>query len=207
MAFRPKRLKYDDLRVEADKFLVEFHPDLKLPIPIEETAEWDFEIDLIPLDGLQIDSGVDAFLTNDLTAIYVDAFVMEHRPRRLRFTIAHELAHYWLHDVLYQETKITRMRDWQGTQEAMPEEDFYWFEWQANNLAGLILVPPNQLRDHFDVVVLDADNRGLPRDILFSEVGKPFVLDELSNVFEVSNNVIEIRLHKDGLWNFPAPPT
>lgn len=131
MAFRPKRLKYDDLRVEADKFLVEFHPHLKLPIPIEETAEWDFEIDLIPLDGLQIDSGVDAFLTNDLTAIYVDAFVMEHRPRRLRFTIAHELAHYWLHDVLYQETKITRMRDWQETQEAMPEEDFYWFEWQA----------------------------------------------------------------------------
>ena len=93
MAFRPKRLKYDDLRIEADKFLVEFHPDLKLPIPIEETAEWDFEIDLIPLDGLQIDSGVDAFLTNDLTAIYVDAFVMEHLPRRLRFTISHELAH------------------------------------------------------------------------------------------------------------------
>jgi hypothetical protein len=57
------------------------------------------------------------------------------------------------------------------------------------------------------MVVLDADNRGLPRDILFSEVGKPFVLDELSNVFEVSNDVIEIRLHKDGLWNFPAPPT
>ena len=85
----------------------------------------------------------------------------------------------------------------------MPEEDFYWFEWQANNLAGLILVPPNQLRDHFDMVVLDADNRGLPRDILFSEVGKPFVLDELSNVFEVSSDVMRSDYTRTDFGTFP----
>lgn len=206
MAFRPKRLTYDNLRTEADRFLTEYHPDLNLPIPIEETVEFDFEIELIPLEGLQDDYKVDGFITSDLKAIYVDQFVMEHRPRRFRFTLAHELAHYWLHDRLFQGTRISNVREWQRMQEAMPEEDFRFFEWQANSLAGLILVPPNQLKDHFDMTVADARERGLSDEVLFSEVGKPFVLDELSDVFEASNQVVEIRLDKDELWDFPEPP-
>lgn len=206
MAFRPKRLSYDDLRSEANKFLTKYHPDLSLPIPIEETVEFDFEIELIPLEGLRDDLRVDGFLTNDLTAIYVDHHIMEHVPRRFRFTLAHELSHYWLHDQLYQETRIRSVRDWEALQEAMPEEDYYWFEWQANNLAGLILVPSNQLKDHFDASVNHARERGLSDEILFSEVGKPFVLDELADVFDTSTTAVERRLHKDNLWNFPEPP-
>ena len=91
-------------------------------------------------------------------------------------------------------------------QQTMPEEDFRFLEWQANSLAGLILVPPNQLKDHFDMTVADARDCGLSDEVLFSEVGKPFVLDELSNVFEASSQVVEIRLDKDGLWNFLEPP-
>lgn len=206
MAFRPKRLSYDDLRREADKFLAEYHPELHLPIPIEETVEFDFEIELVPMEGLGDHLGADGMLTNDLSTIYVDQYVMEHVPRRLRFTLAHELSHYWLHDQLYQETKIKSVRDWEALQEAMPEEDYYWFEWQANNLAGLILVPSNQLKDHFDATLDHARALGLSDEILFSEVGKPFVLDELADVFDASKAAVERRLHKDNLWNFPEPP-
>jgi len=45
--------------------------------PIEETI--DFEIELIPLEGLRHDLEVDGFLTSDLTAIFVDKFIMETR--------------------------------------------------------------------------------------------------------------------------------
>ncbi len=206
MVFRPKRLKYDDLRAEAEKFLDEYHAERTLPVPIEEIVEFDFEIGLIPLDGLMDDVSVDAFLTSDAKHIYIDAFVFEHRVERLRFTLAHELAHFWLHDLLYQRTKVASVKDWLQIQESMGEDSYRWFEWQANSLAGLILVPRNQLQRHFDEAVGAARDEGLNDKILFSEVGKPYVLDYLSNIFGVSNEVVEIRLHKDGLWNFPEPP-
>jgi len=73
VAFRPAVLSYKDLQKRAEEFLAEFHEERTLPIPIEEIVEVDFEIELIPLEGVLDDLEVDAFLTSDLTQIYVDA--------------------------------------------------------------------------------------------------------------------------------------
>src|SRR5436309_12958416 len=172
MVFRPAVLSYEDLRRLAEEFLEEFHEERTLPVPIEEIVEFDFEIELIPLEGIFDDLEVDAFLTSDLKRMYVDAFVMEHWHHRLRFSLAHELGHHELHRPLYEGSRIASVRDWERVQESISEEDYAWFEFQAHGFAGLVLVPSAELRTQFATAMRAARQAGLPESTLSSEAGK-----------------------------------
>ena len=203
MAFRPAVLSYDDLRKHAAAFLEEFHEERTLPVPIEEIVEFDYEIEVIPIDGILDDLEVDAFLTSDLRTIYVDEFVMKHRHRRLRFSLAHEISHYELHRPLYEESRIASVQDWRRLQDSISEDDYAWFEYQAHALAGLILVPEDELRQHFISAVDAARRAGLSSDTIDSEVGRTYIADALAGSFDVSTEVIERRMEKDGFWSPP----
>ena len=204
MPFRPAVLSYDDLRRRAEAFLDEFHSERTLPVPIEEIVEFDFELEVVPIDGILDDLEVDAFLTSDLKRVYVDAFVLQHRRGRYRFSLAHELAHHELHRPLYEEARVTSVRDWRAVQEAISEEDYAWFEFQANSFAGLVLVPPAELQQQFQRALKAARAAGLTDATLWSEAGQGYLARWLATQFEVSEQVIERRLEKDGLW--PTPP-
>jgi hypothetical protein len=206
VVFRPAILSYDDLRRRAEEFLEEFHGERTLPVPIEEIVEFDFELEIIPLEGILDDLEVDAFLTSDLKRLYVDAFVMKHRYRRFRFSLAHELAHYELHRPLYEEARIASVRDWQLLQDSISEEDYAWFEFQANSFAGLVLVPGEELRGQFEAATRAARQAGLSEATLSSEAGKAHIARWLAGQFEASEQVIEKRMEKDGLWVPPPPP-
>lgn len=206
MAFRPAVLSYEDLRRLANEFLEEFHEERTLPVPIEEIVEFDFEIEIVPMDGILDDLEVDAFLTSDLKQIYVDAFVVKHRYRRFRFSLAHELAHHELHKRLYEGSRIRSVRDWRAVQDSISEDDYAWFEFQANSFAGLVLVPTAELADQFRRAVRAAQEAGLSEETLGSDAGKSHLARWLADQFEVSDLVIEKRMEKDGLWSPPTPP-
>lgn len=205
MAFRPAVLSYDDLRRLAEDFLEEFHEERTLPVPIEEIVEFDFEIDVVPMEGILDDLEVDAFLTSDLKQIYVDAFVLKHRYRRYRFSLAHELAHHELHRSLYERSQIRSVRDWQTVQDSISEDDYAWFEFQANSFAGLVLVPTAELADQYRAAVRAAEEAGLSQETLSSDAGKSHLARWLADQFEVSELVVEKRMEKDGLWSPPGP--
>ena len=207
MTFRPAVLSYDDLRRLAEEFLEEFHEERTLPVPIEEIVEFDFEIEIVPMEGILDDLEVDAFLTSDLKQIYVDAFVLKHRYRRFRFSLAHELAHHELHRPLYEGTRIRYVHDWQAVQDSISEDDYAWFEFQANSFAGLVLVPAPELADRYRAGVRAAQEAGLSDETLKSEAGKSHVARWLADQFEVSELVIEKRMEKDGLWSPPSSPS
>jgi hypothetical protein len=207
VTFRPAVFSYDDLRRLAEEFLEEFHEERTLPVPIEEIVEFDFEIEIVPMEGILDDLEVDAFLTSDLKQIYVDAFVLKHRYRRFRFSLAHELAHHELHRPLYQGTRIRTVRDWQAVQDSISEDAYAWFEFQANSFAGLVLVPTAELADQYRAAVRAAQEAGLSEETLKSEAGKSHVARWLADQFEVSELVIEKRMEKDGLWSPPTPPS
>lgn len=207
MTFRPAVLSYDDLRRLAEEFLEEFHEERTLPVPIEEIVEFDFEIEVVPMEGILDDLEVDAFLTSDLKQIYVDAFVLKHRYRRFRFSLAHELAHHELHRPLYEGTRVRSVRDWQAVQDSISEDAYAWFEFQANSFAGLVLVPTAELADRYRLAVRAAQEAGLSDETLKSEAGKAHVARWLADKFEVSELVIEKRMEKDGLWSPPSPPS
>jgi Zn-dependent peptidase ImmA (M78 family) len=204
--FHPAVLSYDDLRRHAEEFLDEFHEERTLPVPIEEIVEFDFELQVIPIDGILDDLEVDAFLTSDLERIYVDQFVMDHRPTRFRFSLAHELGHFLLHRPLYEQSRIRSVKDWETLQASISAEDYSWFEFQANAFAGLVLVPSPELRERFDVGVTAARREGMSDATLWSDAGKGYVAQWLGEQFDVSKEVIEKRLDKDGLWLLPPRP-
>jgi hypothetical protein len=76
----PPFLSYDDLRRRARDFLHTYHPSGTIPVPIEEIVEFEYEIDIIPVPGLHNAFEVDGFISSNLKAITVDAFVYNHRP-------------------------------------------------------------------------------------------------------------------------------
>ncbi|MBI2561548.1 MAG: ImmA/IrrE family metallo-endopeptidase [candidate division NC10 bacterium] len=180
-------------------------PDrLHIPIPIEEIVEFNYRIDIIPVPGLQEAFEVDGFISSDLKAITVDAFVYEHRPGRYRFTLAHEVAHAVLHRRIYQAHRFRRVKDWKRFQRDMDEEDRRWLEWQAYAFAGLILVPAEPLLTEYQKAIRVAARVGLSLQKA-GEVARSYVADWLARRFEVSPQVIEKRLDKDELWPRERP--
>ena len=198
MAFSPEILTYENLRREAEEFLGEHHKSLSIPTPIEEIVEFDLSIDVIPILGLRDEIKVDAFLASDLTAIYVDEYILEFVPARYRFSLAHEAGHWWLHDELYQDTSISSVADWKRVYADLGEE-YRWFEFQANSFAGLVLVPPASLKARFERLVGKAEAAGIRRSRLFEHPQGQRLIEKLATDFQVSENMMDIRLEKDAL--------
>ena len=198
MAYDPPVLTYDDVSKHAEEFLDEFHKDRSIPTPIEEIVEFDFEMEVIPIPGLRDELGVDAFLASDLSSISVDEHVMMHVKVRYRFSLAHELGHHWIHDDLYQAVEINSVADGRKVLEEI-EDQYFFFEYQANSFAGLILVPPEALKARFTRRLEEAKASGAKHgDILRHPLRQRFI-EGLAGEFEVSEQTMTIRLEKDGL--------
>jgi hypothetical protein len=167
-------LPYDHLREVAADFLTRHHPDGDLPVPIERIIELELRIDIVPMPGLLSEFDVDAYITGDLTEIRVDEHIQNARPTRYRFSLAHELAHFLVHQDVFAALKFSSIAEWKEAMNSIPEDQYRWVEIQAYGLAGLILVPPTPLADMFDdltqkarqagVTLQDIDQRGLARE-------------------------------------------
>ncbi|MFQ5881781.1 MAG: ImmA/IrrE family metallo-endopeptidase [Candidatus Methylomirabilales bacterium] len=195
----PPFLSYDALRRRARDFLQTYHPSGTIPVPIEEIVEFEYEIDIIPVPGLHEAFEIDGFISSNLKAMTVDAFVYNRRPGRYRFTLAHELAHAVLHRRIYLAHRFRTVENWKRFQREMDEEDRRWMEWQAYAFAGLVLVPPDPLRDQYGKAVRAARKVGLSIQKV-GEVARPYIADYLARRFVVSAQVIERRIEKDRLW-------
>jgi len=97
MAYKAPYLPYDELRRRAEAFLERHNPNETIPVPIEAIVEFDFGIDIVPTPGLQNAFEIVGYIAKDLQSIYIDSYVFEHREKRYRFSLAHELAHRILH--------------------------------------------------------------------------------------------------------------
>lgn len=90
----------------------------RTPIDVFTFFEVDLGLDPIPFDNLTAKYRVEAAIKADFTGIYLDAeqyALMEKGPDwklcRLRFTVAHELAHYFLHRHLPQPANFATLPD------------------------------------------------------------------------------------------------
>ena len=93
---------------------------------------------------------------------------------RLRFTLAHELAHWILHQRLFEGTGIAA-----AMYDADVDEDSV--EWQANYLAQAILMPNGQVKRCFYSVYSNYKTRREK-------------IKAMADIFEVSKQAMEIRL-------------
>jgi IrrE N-terminal-like domain len=202
VTIKAPRLTFDHLRSVSEEFLAKYHAKRTLPIPIESIVEFDFKIDIVPMPGLRNLLDVDAFPSSNLREFFIDEFVYRRRLNRYRFSLAHELAHVLIHKDIFAQLKFSTIDGWKSVvSTAIPEEQYSWIEWQAYSLAGLILVPGDALREHFDGMVDEMNLAGISLDdVRFDDDEKEVFVQHLAKPFEVSSDVIKKRLAKDKLW-------
>ncbi|MEX2093241.1 MAG: ImmA/IrrE family metallo-endopeptidase [Pirellulales bacterium] len=189
---------YENLRQKADDFLVQYHRAGTIPVPIEEIVEFDLGMDIVPTPGLHQFLEVDGFLTSDLREIWVDQFVYESRPGRYRFTLAHEVGHSILHADIFRQQSFHTIAEWKEFVDSIPDKEHSWLEYQAYAFAGLVLVPATALesaaRECVDKVKSEGIDLSENWDFAWSRIAA-----FLAKQFEVSSQVIDKRLQKDGL--------
>lgn len=146
---------------------------------------------------------IEAYLTFDLTGIVVnyESYMNDKFSNRLRFSLAHELGHFFLHDDIYQKFSIDSLSKWLDFNKNIPEEEYKWFELQASEFAGRLLVPRErliaELNNKLDIIQKNSLDDYLKTDpwAVLSRM-----LPSLRKPFGVSDTAIEIRVKVEGLW-------
>jgi len=145
---QPPRLTWPQVRDRAEEFRnAHVIPADLLPVPIVEIVELDLRLSPIPVFHLLEEIDIDGFLTKDLKGICIDQDIYENhrKENRLRFTFAHEVGHFVLHRKEIQMCRFRSLDDWKRFREDFEEDDLMWFEQQAYEFAGRLLVPRESL--------------------------------------------------------------
>lgn len=189
----------DELRADFE-LLQEDHT----PIDVFTFFEVDLGLDPIPFDDLAARYRVEAAIKADFSGIYLDAeqyVLMERGPawklNRLRFTVAHELAHYYLHRDLPQASDFASLPDfarWTATYRGRK----YTAEQEANEFAGRLLVPEMRLAAFFEEFAPQAEQL-VPNFMQSGSLRDKFA-EKIAPRFGVNSQVIAVRLDRDATW-------
>jgi len=121
----------------------------------------------------------------------------EWNLNRLRFTVAHELAHYFIHRDLPQKEDFASLPYFSRWTENYGGRK-YTIELEANESAGRLLVPEVRLRALFDEFAVEAE-RLVPNFVQNGTLRDKFA-ERVAPRFGVNTQVIAIRLDRDDLW-------
>jgi hypothetical protein len=190
--------------IEELRWKYEVLHDDRTPIDVFSFLEIDLGLNPIPFDDLTSKYRVSAAVTADFTGIYLDAeqyALMEKGPEwklnRLRFTVAHELAHCFLHREIPQSQAFSSLPDFaRWTQNYGGRK--YSIEQEANEFAGRLLVPTKRLQDCFDEFAPQAEQ--LVRNFMQSSSLRDKFAEKITPRFGVNAQVIAVRLDRDGIW-------
>jgi Zn-dependent peptidase ImmA (M78 family) len=176
----------------------------RIPIDIFTFAEIDLALDPIPFDGLAAKYRVEAALKADFSGIYLDTEqynLMERGPEwklsRLRFTVAHELAHFFLHRHIPQAENFASLSAFARWTEDYGERK-YTVEQEANEFAGRLLVPRPRLLEAFNEFAPQMKQL-LPNFMASGQVRDSFA-DQIAPRFGVNSQVIAVRLDRETIW-------
>lgn len=180
-----------------------------LPMDLISFVELDLRMDLIPYDSLKANFGADAAILADFSGIYIDGEIFERIDvirgsplNRLRFSIAHELGHLFLHRDAFESAGIDsldHLLEWLNEHNGCK----YEFEREANEFAGRLLVPVDVLRECYDRMLPTMDAQ-YGRHVWVSNAeirGKTAEL--IAPRFGVHPIAIETRFDREGIW--PSP--
>ncbi|MEA2040617.1 MAG: ImmA/IrrE family metallo-endopeptidase [Thermodesulfobacteriota bacterium] len=201
--FECKWIPKENLWQAVSSFRKRYWPEDTLPVDMEKIVEQRLRLNIEPIHSLLDELDVDAFLKLDLSGIVVDydCFMQERFQNRIRFSFAHEVGHYVLHKDIYEKFPFTRPEEWKNSVLNMADKEYRNFEWQANEFAGRLLVPRERLIVEVKKIYKIIEDSGI-QQYLSDDPGA--VLSRVSPVlckpFGVSENVIERRVEREGLW-------
>lgn len=198
--FKAPYIRQEQAWQEAERIRRKYWPSGEIPVEVEEIL-WKIGLKLEPIPSLKADVDVDALLSGDLTRIIVDAeeYMDDRKQHRMRFSIAHELGHYVLHKKLYEDIKLTSVKEWIRFVDSIPEDQYGHIEQQAYEFAGRLLVPLGRLKKEVDRAVIKARAAGFSDWERSGDAVREYMANSIYRVFGVSGQVIEKRIIRERL--------
>ena len=207
---KPKRLTWNKIRSIVEDFRNEYiDPVDTIPVPIHKLIEFKLGLEIQPIYGLKDKADTEGFLQSNLTTISVDSktYLDDRYKFRLNFTLAHEIGHLIMHADQYRKLNFASEKEFIEFQQSVDEESLEWFEKQANEFAGRLLVPIDNLRKlvaaeenyckQFTEKLKNGDEELSDKEI------ESFVIDALASRiykrFEVSKEVVKRRIRTENL--------
>ncbi len=185
----------------ADQFRQQYWPTAEIPVDVLAMVEFDLNLEIRTISGLKEDADVDALLLGDWKTLIVDQqqYLDDRFINRLRFSIAHELGHYVLHKAVFANIPRGSADEWIAFMQEMPDKEYGFLEYHANEFAGRLLVPLIDLKAEFEKAVQEAQQKGMATSKLTDD-HLAYLCIPLAKFFAVSEDVIERRLTKEKLW-------
>ena len=201
-AFKCKWIDQNQLRELADQKRQKYWPEGILPVDTTKIIELRLRLEVEPMFDLLSTLDVDAYLKTDLSGIVVDheCYMNDKFLNRLRFSMAHELAHYFLHREIYSSLSLSSPEDWKEFIQNVPETEYEAFEYQANEFAGRFLVPYEKLKSAIMDSIEMIKRSGIEYLLSDSDMVLSRISPFLRRIFGVSEQVIEIRVRREKLW-------
>ncbi len=201
--FKCPYISKDQIWQAAENFRDEFWPESTLPVDIERIVEKRLKLNIEPEHGLLGEIDIDAYLRIDSTGIVVDydCYMNEKYMNRLRFSFAHELGHFFLHKDIYSTFPIDDPSTWKDFMLNIPDKEYGFFEYQANEFAGRTLVPRGRLLAELKICLQKVQEAGM-LDLVATDPGAVLsgISSTLCRPFGVSYKVIERRVEREELW-------
>jgi Zn-dependent peptidase ImmA (M78 family) len=199
--YSPDFLRNEDIWARAEEVRRDYWPDNSLPV------ESDLIVEQIGLQVVPTPLPVkfDAFLALNAREIYIDlgTYRDERYENRLRFSFAHELGHYILHRELMSAIDVTTVDEYQRLWEGIHEDDYRSCEYQANEFAGRLLVPVEELRQELKVQIRNlSEPLTRIRELIdtFPDDIRLRLSSRINRKFGVSSEVIAKRLLRERIW-------
>jgi hypothetical protein len=206
LKFDPSRLKAPYLRPEviwqkADLFRKTYWKTNEPPVDIVSIVESDLLLEIRPRKLLRSERDTDALLLGSLKTILVDEddYMDDRMQNRFRFSVAHEVGHLILHGDIYSQINHQSIDHWLEVMLQIPESEYRWLEYHANDFAGRLLVPVEVLKESLKRAIEFARDK-IPNDALYSDAALEYISSHLCRYFGVSDQVILRRLQKEDLW-------
>lgn len=189
-------LSNQQIREVADKVRVKFWGE-KIPVDIEHILEVKLKISVIPVAGLKQQISFDSFISSDWRNIYVDneSYISDNYYRRIRFSLAHELGHRFLHKGLFESLNIKTFEDYYRFYNEIPNDQYRFLEDQANKFAGYLLIPYEIMKEQRGKFLIKAKRKLIGtkfENVDIDLIG--YIADDMADIFEVSSQAMEIGL-------------
>ncbi len=189
--------------VEQFRCREDIKPYANLPIDVFSIAEIALRLNPILFPSLYDKFKLDAAINRDLTGIFLDKQAYEDFERgdradekRLRFSVAHELGHYVLHQTEIRASSFESIPDfkkWAGRR-----DDCKSAEYQAYEFAGRLLLP----RDTFVKIYDECCKLQDRKDAAWRQLpdARSDLAKKIAPRFGVNRPVIEFRFVREGIW-------